>query len=223
MTFVSDASSASAYDRWFDRGWGKYAFGVESRALLRAAGDLCGLRALDVGSGTGRFTAELAGAGAVPVAVDRDPSMLAVASRRSMGALVLADARALPFGDGAFDIAFAVTVCEFIDNVVQVFSELARVTRPGGRLVVGSLNPASPWGFFDRERFRHAPWTEARFLTRRELLDLGKRHGKASLFPALYAPANLPGPQLTGPVLEFLRHLAPAIGAFQVLIVERPI
>ena len=221
MTFAADIKAAEAYDRWFDRGWGKYAFRVEAKALLRAAGDLAGLRTLDLGSGTGRLTAELVDDGALPVAVDRDPSMLTVASRRSLGPRVLADARALPFADGTFDIAFAVTVCEFVDNVDAVFSELARVTRRGGRFVVGSLNPQSPWGFFNRKRFRQAPWTDARFLTRRELLDLGKQHGKASLIPALYAPENLPAPHLTGPVLEFLGRLAPAIGAFQVLVVER--
>jgi SAM-dependent methyltransferase len=73
------------------------------------------------------------------------PSMLAVAVRRPHSFLALADAVALPFHDAAFDVAFAVRVCEFVDNVGQVFSELARVTRPGGRFVVGSLNPQSPW------------------------------------------------------------------------------
>jgi ubiquinone/menaquinone biosynthesis C-methylase UbiE len=139
-----------------------------------------------------------------------------------MGALVLADAKALPFGDRAFDIAFAVTVCEFVDNVVQVFSELARVTRPGGRFVVGSLNPQSPWGFFNRERFRQGPWASARFLERRELLKLGSQHGKASLSSALYAAENLPAANLVGPVLEFLGRFAPGLGAFQVLVVDRP-
>jgi SAM-dependent methyltransferase len=136
--------------------------------------------------------------------------------------LALADAGALPFHDAAFDVAFAVTVCEFVDDVGRVFSELARIIRPGGRFVVGSLNPQSPWGFFNRERFRQAPWASARFLERRELLKLGSQHGKASLFSALYAPENLPAANLVGPVLEFLGRFAPGIGAFQVLVVERP-
>jgi ubiquinone/menaquinone biosynthesis C-methylase UbiE len=222
MTFTADIRAAEAYDGWFDRGWGKYAFGIEAKALLGAAGNLAGLRVLDVGSGTGRFTAQLANAGGLPVGVDRDPSMLTVAARRPHASLVLADAGALPFVDAAFDIAFAVTVCEFVDNVDQVFAELARVTRPGGRFVVGSLNRKSPWGFFNGERFRHLPWSGARFLTRRELLELGKRHGDASLLSALYAPESLPLLQLAGPVLEILGRLIPGLGAFQVLVVERP-
>jgi ubiquinone/menaquinone biosynthesis C-methylase UbiE len=222
MTFVVDTSCAEAYDRWFDRGWGKYAFGIETKTLLKAAGKIAGARALDVGSGTGRFTAQLATAGALPVAVDRDPSMLSVAVRHSFRSVILGDAELLPFADASFDIAFAVTVCEFVDNVELVFSELARVTRPGGRFVVGSLNPKSPWGFFNRERFRQAPWTGARFLSRRELVKLGSQHGQASLSSALYAPENLPAADLVGPVLEFLGRLAPGLGAFQVLVVQRP-
>ncbi|HLF76024.1 MAG TPA: methyltransferase domain-containing protein [Dehalococcoidia bacterium] len=222
MTFAADVKVAEAYDHWFDRGWGKYAFGIETKALLKAAGSIAGLRALDAGSGTGRFTAELVRRGAFPVGVDRDGLMLTVAKRRRSRSLVLADAGALPFADAAFDIAFAVTLCEFVDNVGQVFSELARVTRPGGRFVVGNLNPKSPWGFFNRERFRHAPWTSARFLTRQQLVKLGSQHGVASLSAALYAPENLPGAQVIGPALELLGRLAPGLGAFQVLVVDLP-
>jgi hypothetical protein len=50
MTFVTDTTAAEAYDRWFDHGWGKYAFRVETKALLKAASALSGLRVLDVGA-----------------------------------------------------------------------------------------------------------------------------------------------------------------------------
>jgi ubiquinone/menaquinone biosynthesis C-methylase UbiE len=222
VTFSADINAAEAYDHWFDLGWGKYAFGVEARALLKVAGVLAGLRALDVGSGTGRFTAELARRGALPVGADQDASMLTVAKRRGSSSLVLADAGALPFADASFDIAFAVTLCEFVDDVAQVFAEMARVTRPGGRFVVGSLNRKSPWGFFSRERFEHAPWTAARFLTRQQLLKLARRHGTVSLSSALYAPENLPAVHTLGPAIELLGRLAPGVGAFQVLTVRMP-
>jgi ubiquinone/menaquinone biosynthesis C-methylase UbiE len=223
MTFVTDPTAAGAYDRWFDRGWGKYSFRIETKALLKAAGPLEGLRVLDVGSGTGRFTAELGRAGALPLGIDRDGSMLTVARRRLGYPLVLGDAAALPFADASFDIAFAVTLCEFVDNVAVVFAELARVTQPGGRFVVGSLNPRSPWGFFNRGRFRQAPWTSARFLTRRELVELGSQHGTAWLSSALYAPENLPATDVLGPALELLGRFLPGFGAFQVLLVEKPV
>jgi ubiquinone/menaquinone biosynthesis C-methylase UbiE len=222
MAFSADRNAAEAYDRWFEEGWGKYAFGIEAKALLSAAGTLDGWRVIDVGSGTGRFTAELARQGARPVAVDRDPSMLAVARRRTRGPLVLADACALPFADASFDVAFAVTLCEFVDDVGAVFAEMARVVRPGGRFVVGSLNPGSPWGFFNRARFQRRPWSTARFLTRQQLVKLGSEYGTASLSSTLYATENLPFIQVLGPALERAGRLAPALGAFQVLVVQRP-
>jgi SAM-dependent methyltransferase len=114
------------------------------------------------------------------------------------------------------------TLCEFVADVPAVFSELARVTRPGGRFIIGSLNPDSPWGWLGRGRFAVPPWSDARFLKRRELLELGARHGLASLRGALFAPEGLPLLGLLGPALEAVGRLAPPVGAFQVLTVRLP-
>jgi demethylmenaquinone methyltransferase/2-methoxy-6-polyprenyl-1,4-benzoquinol methylase len=72
--------------------------------------------------------------------------MLAVGRRiRPEACLVAADALALPFGDAAFD---AVTISFGLRNIADVSAalrELARVTRPGGRLVVCEFSaPARP-------------------------------------------------------------------------------
>jgi SAM-dependent methyltransferase len=128
----------------------------------------------------------------------------------------------LPFLDAAFDRCVAVTLCEFVSDVDGVFAELARVTRPGGRIVVGSLNPRSAWGWANRRRLQEPPWTSARFFTRGELLALGGKHGRGSLISALYAPEGMPALNRLGTVLEAVGRMAPALGAFQVLTVELP-
>jgi ubiquinone/menaquinone biosynthesis C-methylase UbiE len=222
VQFSHGLEGALAYDSWFDAGWGRHAFSVEARALLRAAGPLAGLRVLDVGCGTGRITDVLARSGANVVGLDLDPAMLTVAARRTSAPFILGDAASLPFSDGSFDLTVAVTLCEFVADVGAVFAELARVTRPGGRFIVGSLNPRSPWGWLGRKRFVEAPWTEARFLTRKQLLELGSRQGAATLAGVLCAPEGLPFLGFTGPGLEALGRLAPGIGAFQVLTVTLP-
>ncbi|HEU5268563.1 MAG TPA: demethylmenaquinone methyltransferase [Jatrophihabitans sp.] len=98
-----------------------------------------GERVLDVAAGTGVSTAELARSGAHAVASDFSLGMLTVGSRRAgrrQLPFVAADALHLPFADAAFD---AVTISFGLRNVADVpaaLAEFARVTRPGGRLVV---------------------------------------------------------------------------------------
>ncbi|HSK22758.1 MAG TPA: hypothetical protein VK906_06265 [Egicoccus sp.] len=48
---------AARYDAWFDAPWGRYASQVERQALLDALGPLDGRELVDIGCGTGRFTA----------------------------------------------------------------------------------------------------------------------------------------------------------------------
>jgi ubiquinone/menaquinone biosynthesis C-methylase UbiE len=159
-------ASPAAYDQWSGTGWRRYAFTVEQAAIERAAGRLDGLRVLDAGCDTGRFTAALERRTARLADVDRDPAMPAVAARRVRAPLLAADACQLAFRDGAFDVTMAVTVCEFTASPAAVVAEPARVTRPGGRVVIGALNRRSAGGLARRRQLRRPPWRAARFLTR---------------------------------------------------------
>jgi len=106
------------------------------RALTRRALDLQpGERVLDLAAGTAVSTVELARSGAWCVAADFSLGMLRAGARRDVPR-VAADALALPFADASFD---AVTISFGLRNVAdpdRALAELARVTRPGGRLVV---------------------------------------------------------------------------------------
>lgn len=90
---------------------------------------------LDLAAGTAVSTVELASSGAWCVAADFSVGMLAAGASRPVPK-VGADATRLPFADGVFD---AVTISFGLRNVVDHVAglrEMARVTRPGGRLVV---------------------------------------------------------------------------------------
>ena len=106
------------------------------RRRTREALQLCpGQRVLDLAAGTAVSTVELARSGAWVVAADFSLGMLRAGARRAVPK-VAADALALPFADGAFD---AVTISFGLRNVADpdaALAELARVTRPGGRLLV---------------------------------------------------------------------------------------
>jgi demethylmenaquinone methyltransferase/2-methoxy-6-polyprenyl-1,4-benzoquinol methylase len=98
-----------------------------------------GDRVLDLAAGTGVSTVELALSGAYAVGCDFSLGMLRTGRERGerQGVPVVAgDALRLPFRDAAFD---AVTIAFGLRNVVdtgQALREMARVVRPGGRLVV---------------------------------------------------------------------------------------
>jgi demethylmenaquinone methyltransferase/2-methoxy-6-polyprenyl-1,4-benzoquinol methylase len=112
-----------------DRGWRR-----ATRVALGAGRDD---RVLDLGAGTGISTEELASSGAYAVGADISLGMLAAGHRaRPEVSLLAGDALALPFADATFD---AVTISFALRNVVDpdaALREMARVTRPGGRLVV---------------------------------------------------------------------------------------
>jgi demethylmenaquinone methyltransferase/2-methoxy-6-polyprenyl-1,4-benzoquinol methylase len=90
---------------------------------------------LDLAAGTAVSTVELKKSGAWCVAADFSVGMLAAGAARNVPK-VAGDATKLPFGDGVFD---AVTISFGLRNVVDTpaaLREMARITRPGGRLVV---------------------------------------------------------------------------------------
>lgn len=108
------------------------------RRATRAALDLkAGEKVLDLGAGTGVSTEELARSGAYVVGADLSLGMLEVGRRtRPHVPLVAGDALALPFADHTFDAVTTSFVIRNVANTPAALRELARVTKPGGRLVI---------------------------------------------------------------------------------------
>ena len=72
------------------------------------------------------------------------------ASANKESVLVRGEANRLPFADQTFDIITCVTVLEFTASPAQAVAEMARLLKPGGRLVVGVLNTWSIWAIARR-------------------------------------------------------------------------
>src|SRR5947209_19858415 len=100
---------------------------------------------LDIGCGTGRSMSRYANVRTQVFGADCSAEMLAEATRKETlrGRLVLADAAALPFDDGVADL----TVCSFgisyFLDLDAALSEMARVTKQSGKVVLSDLHPAA--------------------------------------------------------------------------------
>lgn len=112
-----------------DRAW--------RRLVLDAVDPRAGERVLDLAAGTGTSSEPFAAAGAFVVPTDISLGMLGVGKQRSPRLpFVAGDGLRLPYADRSFD---AVTISFGLRNVSETepaLSEMLRVTKPGGRLVV---------------------------------------------------------------------------------------
>jgi ubiquinone/menaquinone biosynthesis C-methylase UbiE len=109
------------------------------RRVAEAFPDLAGRDVLEVGCGRGHLLEVLQRAGARAVGLDANPQ--AVANGATSGMLV-ADATHLPFPDASFDALVSVHTIEHLPGLDDGFAEMARVVRPGGRLLL--IYPAEP-------------------------------------------------------------------------------
>ena len=113
--------------------------------LLPAPGHLT----LEVGCGEGRVARDLARHGHRVVAVDASPTLAASAAAADpTGRYLVADAAALPFGDGCFDLVVAYNSLMDVDDMPAAVHEASRVLEPGGRLCVCVTHPTADAGRF---------------------------------------------------------------------------
>jgi SAM-dependent methyltransferase len=149
---------------------------AQALAAVRLAGVADGADVLDVPCGYGRHSVPLARAGYRVTGVDRSEALLAEAHRRAGGErwpkFVRTDYRELPFADASFDAALNLfTSLGYLgdEDDTRVLAEIARVLRPGARLVIEIL---------DRDalvlRFQESDWHllgEGRLLLEQRTFD----------------------------------------------------
>ena len=108
---------------------------------------------LDIGCGAGMDTliaAQMVGPGGTVTGIDVTPAMVAKARRSAteMGlttvTIVEGSAEQLPFPDGSFDVVISNGVIDLIPDKDAVFSEIARVLRPGGRIQLADVTIQRP-------------------------------------------------------------------------------
>lgn len=130
--------------------------------LVEACGISAGQRVLDVAAGTGNVAIRAASAGARVVASDLTPENFESGRREALAhgvelEWVEADAEALPFADGGFDVVTSAFGAIFAPDHQAVADELVRVCRPGGTIGMLNFSPEGLAAAFFGTLARFAP------------------------------------------------------------------
>ena len=120
---------------------------LEQRTLAPLLPPLAGKTVIDVAAGTGRWAAYCSARAARALAIDSCREML----EQSPSPAIQADAACLPLPDYCADL----TICAFaLGYAPAAFAELARITRPGGTVLVSDVHPEALRRGWTRS-FRH--------------------------------------------------------------------
>ena len=203
---------------------------------LRVARIRPGERVLDLATGTGITAIAARERGANVTGVDLTPELLVVARKKAedegFGDIDFreGDAEALPFADASFDVVLSTCGHMFAPDQPKVAAELARVTRPRGRVVFLAWTPEGGLGGWFRITNKHVPppaglaspfnWGDpdkVHQLLGNAFRDLGFTRGDCpqfgnspediwELFSTRYGPTVRAAASLSGVALEALRN-----------------
>jgi ubiquinone biosynthesis O-methyltransferase len=220
-----------AYARWRTSEIGATTERLERQLILELVGDVSAKRVLDVGCGDGEFAVELAKRGAIVTGIDASTAMIDAAKARAKqhdaGVVFrVAMAEHLPFPAEQFDVVTAITILCFVEDAAPVFREIARVLRPGGRLVIGELGKWSTWAAGRRVRawLGSRLWRRGRFRTANELRNLAEQAGLVveSVRGAIYYPRWGLAARLLSPCDSALGRLTTVGAGFVALSAVKP-
>jgi|PersoiStandDraft_1058852.scaffolds.fasta_scaffold00344_5 SAM-dependent methyltransferase len=177
-------------------------------------------RVLDAGTGAGALALGLAPLVGEIVGCDIVPELLTEAKKLASGlpnvSFVEGDIFALPFETGSFDIVGTIRTLHHLGRPERAFSELVRVTRPNGRLlVIDQLAPPDPLRALEIDRFERArDPSHARTLSDQDMRGLFDMNGLALLRQEIVAEERdlehfLDGAGCEGEERERVRRLAP--------------
>ena len=145
-----------------------------------------GRRTLDLGCGEGRLGRELLKLGHRVVGIDSSAAMVRHASRSHES--LVADATALPFEDGAFDLVTAFMSIMDMDDMAGAVREVGRVLTSGGHFCFSITHPINSAGRFV-ERAPDSPFViEHGYLEERRFVDPYEREGVEIEFHAVHRP-----------------------------------
>ncbi|MDD2498888.1 MAG: class I SAM-dependent methyltransferase [Desulfitobacteriaceae bacterium] len=220
-------NTALNYDSWYETKRGRFIDLVESEAAFDLITLPPGAKILDAGCGTGNFSIKLAEHGYRVTGIDLSSDMLNTARKKCMAKGLKVDLQTmniehLLFPDNYFDAAFSMAAFEFIADPKPAYRELYRVVKPGGQILIGTINRDSLWGkTYMEEASKNADsvFKHAYFKNLEELADVDRINLKASR-QCLYVPPQAPEEHFN---LEHENRLAAEYsGGFIICLWQKP-
>jgi SAM-dependent methyltransferase len=164
---------ADEYDRWFDENQRIYQAEVNAlRRFVPEAGF-----GIEVGVGTGRFSTPFG----IRIGVEPSRNMAQIAKTRNI-LVCQAVGERLPFRDGQFDFALLVTVVCFVKDVAPLLHEVSRVTKIGGKVIIGFIDRESALGrLYESRKGADKFYKKAHFYSAPEIVAFVRQVGLGEL------------------------------------------
>lgn len=143
--------AADSYDSWYATKLGGFIDKVETDLAFSMFEVKPGMKVLDIGCGTGNFSAKLARMGCRVTGIDISDEMLNIArlKNKELGLDIEfhnMDVYNLKFKAETFDAVFSMAAFEFIDKPEAALNEMMRVAKEGGQVFIGTISGDSKWG-----------------------------------------------------------------------------
>ncbi len=157
------------YDDWFERH--EIAYQSELLALKQAIP--IEKSGIEIGVGTGRFAEYFD----IKHGVEPSENMARVAEQRGI-AVIRAVAENLPVESASFDFALLVTTVCFLSDIPKAFSEIHRILKPNGEIIIGFIDKNSAMGGkYERKKAENIFYKDAHFHSTEEITELVKQAG----------------------------------------------
>ncbi|XMB85285.1 class I SAM-dependent methyltransferase [Mycoplasmatota bacterium WC44] len=164
---------AKAYESWYKTLEGDYVLKKESELLLKMIGDTANKSILDIGCGTGVHSILVSSINNKVIGIDCSKKMILEANKKASDNLSFLemDSTNLEFVDEQFDIVMSLAMIEFVEGKERVIEEAMRVLKPGGMLLVGTIQKHSEFAnMYESQYFQeNTVFKYASFMSREEL------------------------------------------------------
>lgn len=171
MTVYDFGLESDTYDLYYETEYGREVDRREKKCIEKCFSGINRENVLEIGCGTGHWTNFFSENGFKLKCIDYSPKMLEKAINKNIpnAEFSIGNASNLEFAAESFDSVFSITCLEFVADRAKAFSEIYRVLKPKGILLLAVLNQNSQLA---KSKSEISTFENAHFYTKNELKDL---------------------------------------------------